>query len=140
MLENGKQIVRRFWEDLFDEWDPSAAGEIASPEIAFRGTLGKEVRGLGGLEEYVLDARTAFPDLRAAVDDLVAEGDKVVARLTLRGTHKGELFGVAPTGRRVAYEGVALHRMSEDKIAECWVLGDILSLMRQLGSAPKPPG
>ena len=140
MYEDNKQIVLRFWEELFNEWDPSAAGEIASVEIAFRGTLGKEVRGLGGLEGYVLDARAAFPDLRAAVADLVAEGAKVVARLTLRGTHEGELFGVAPTGRRIAYEGVAVHRMSEGKLAECWVLGDILSLMRQLGSAPKPPG
>jgi hypothetical protein len=76
MYENDKQIVRRVWEDLFHEWDPSAASEIASPEIAFRRTLGKEVRGLGGLEGYVLDAREAFPDLHAAVDDLVAEGPR----------------------------------------------------------------
>ncbi|MDP9484260.1 MAG: ester cyclase [Actinomycetota bacterium] len=138
MPEENKRRVRRFWEHLFDERGWSVVGDIVSPEVVFRGTLGKEVRGIEGLRRYLLDAQAVFPDLRSTVNDLVAEEDRVVARLTFLGTQGGELFGVAPTGRQVAYEGIAIHKMAEGRIAECWALGDILGLLRQLGAAPKP--
>lgn len=138
MPKENKQREDKFWEHLFDERGWSAVSEIVSTDIVFRGTLGKEVRGIEGLRRYLLDARAVFPDLRGSVNDLVAEEDKVVARLTFLGTHGGKLFGVAPTGRPVAYEGIAVHRMAEGRISECRALGDILGLLRQIGAVPKP--
>jgi predicted ester cyclase len=76
--------------------------------------------------------RRAFPDFHNRIEELVAEGDKVVVRLTYTGTHHGELFGVGPTGTRVTYAGVAIFRIEAGRIAEGWVLGDLFGLRQQL--------
>ena len=78
--------------------------------------------------------RDAFPDFHNRIDDLVAEDDKVVARLTFTGTHLGHLLGHAATGRTVTYSGAAFFEMANGKIRRVWVLGDALSLMRQIGA------
>jgi predicted ester cyclase len=74
----------------------------------------------------------AFPGIQNKTEELIAERDKVVARLTYTGTHHGELFGIEPTGRRVTYSGVAIFRISDGAVVEGWVLGDTGALMRQL--------
>jgi len=91
-------------------------------------------------KQAAADYRRAFPDLRVTVEDLIAEGDKVVGRLRFRGTHLGELDGIAPTGRRVDCTGIVVSRMEGGKIAEDWANFDDLGLMRQLGAIPPPPG
>ncbi len=78
--------------------------------------------------------RTAFPDLEWRIDDLIAEGDKVVARTTMSGTQTGEFFGIPATGRRVSMTGVHVFRVQDGKIAEHWGSNDDLSLLRQLGA------
>ena len=100
--------------------------------MAFRGSLGQSVEGRDGFKEYVRAVRRAFPDFHNRVEELVAEGDRVMARLTYSGTHVGELFGIAPTGRQVSYAGVGLVRVALGRIAEGWVLGDLHGLLRQL--------
>jgi predicted ester cyclase len=82
--------------------------------------------------------RSAFPDLRVPIEDLIAEGDRVVTRWTARGTHQGELIGNAPTGNRVAVTGIIVDRVSGDKIEEEWVNYDTLHLMQQIGAVPQP--
>jgi steroid delta-isomerase-like uncharacterized protein len=77
--------------------------------------------------------RAAFPDLRVEINDLIAEGDKVVARNTVTGTHRGEFMGIPPTGRRVAYDEIFVVRFADGRIAETWGVVDLASLMRQLG-------
>ena len=77
--------------------------------------------------------RAAFPDFRNTIEDLIAEDNKVVARLTYNATHRGEIFSVAPTGRKVEYSGVAIFHIVDNKIVNGWVLGDTPSLMRQIG-------
>ncbi len=134
--ETNKDIIRRYYEDLWNRWDPAVADELISGEIAFRGSLGVTVRGLEGFKGYVRQVRAAFPDFHNAIEDLIAEGDKVVARLTYRGTHRGELFGIAPTGRQVVYTGIAIFRIAGSKIADGWVLGDTWDLRQQLGAVP----
>ena len=76
--------------------------------------------------------RQAFPDFRNQIEELIGEGDKVVARLTYTGTHEGLLFGIAPTSKRVRYVGVALFRISGSCIDEGWILGDRQGLIEQL--------
>jgi predicted ester cyclase len=79
--------------------------------------------------------RAAFPDWHNRVDDLIAEGDRVAARLTWTGTHRGELMGVAATGRRVTYGGVGLFRLRDARIEDAWVVGDTQQLWRSIGAA-----
>ena len=84
--------------------------------------------------------RRAFPDFHNHIEELVAEDNKVVARLTYTGTHHGVLFGIGPTGKRVTYAGVAVFRIEAGRITEGWVLGDVHALLLQLsgGGEPRP--
>jgi predicted ester cyclase len=94
----------------------------------------EEERSIEGLKHYVSIYRTAFPDIQDSVEEIVAEGDKVVVRWSSRGTHQGEFMGVAPTGRDVAFTGMRLFRIAENKIAESWVNIDERGLQEQLGT------
>jgi steroid delta-isomerase-like uncharacterized protein len=117
---------------MWNRWDFALADEMIGEGIVFRGSLGVGVQGREGFKEYMRAVGRAFPDFYNRIEELIAEGDRVVARLTYTGTHQGDLFGVGPTGRRVSYAGVALFRISEGHIIEGWVLGDIHGLLRQL--------
>jgi steroid delta-isomerase-like uncharacterized protein len=82
--------------------------------------------------------RSAIPDLRVVVEDMIAEGDKVAVRYTLEGTHEGELFGVPPTGQRLSIKSISVERVSDGKIIEHWRVTDSLDMMQQLGVIPPP--
>lgn len=131
--EENKAIIRRYYDELWNRWNLDVVDEIISVEVTFRGSLGSTVKGRHGFKQYVNMVCAAFPDFHNTIDDLIAEGDKVVARLTYRGTHKGELFGIAPTGRQVTYAGIAIFRIVDGKIVDGWVIGDTLGLMQQIG-------
>jgi len=132
VAEDAKAVVRRYYQDLWNAWKFDAAADLIAPDISFRGSLGIAVEGRAAFLDYVRTVRTAFPDFHNSIEELISEGDKVAARLTYSGTHQGVLFGIAPTGRRVTYSGVAIFRISDGKIVEGWVLGDLASLMQQL--------
>lgn len=112
-LEFNKALIRRYYDDLWNKWDLSVADEILSPDISFRGSLRVSVQGMEGFKQYVTMVRSAFPDFHNSVEDLIAERDTVVARLTYRGTHRGELFSIAPTGNRVTYAGIAIFKIAD---------------------------
>jgi predicted ester cyclase len=76
--------------------------------------------------------RAAFPDFTNSIEDIISERDKAFTRLTYTGTHKGEIFGVAPTHRKISYAGASVFYFDGDKIREVWVLGDVYGLLRQL--------
>ncbi len=82
---------------------------------------------------------TAFPDMQAAIEEMVAEGDKVAIRVNLQGTQKGELMGIPATGKRVTFVATMIDRLSGGQVVEHWEEIDMLGLMQQLGVAP-PPG
>ena len=81
---------------------------------------------------------TAFPDLHFTVEDLIAEGDKVVARLTVRGTQQGAFMGIPPTGKHVTVTGIDINRLAGGKSVEHWLNMDTLGLLQQLGVIPAP--
>src|SRR5713226_6225768 len=118
-------IVGRYYDELWNKWNLDLGEELLAPEIRFRGSLAVEVKGIEGFKEYMKTVRRAFPDFFNTIEEILTDGDRVVARLTYRGTHLGELFGIAPTGIRVTYAGVALFRIQGGKISDGWVLGDI---------------
>jgi steroid delta-isomerase-like uncharacterized protein len=133
MSEQNKTLARRWFEDLFSRGDLDAADEILSAEFVDHLTHEDE-RGLEELKHYVTMYRTAFPDIQDTVEEIVAEGDKVVIRWTSRGTNEGEFMGVAPTGRHVTFTGMRLFRIAENKIVESWVNIDERGLQEQLGT------
>ena len=135
MLDKNKDLIRRYYADLWNRWDDAVVDEIIAPGIQFRGSLGVTVDGKKGFRGYVAQVRAAFPDFHNRVDELLAEGDGVMARLTYNGTHLGELYGVTPTGKRVEYGGIALFKISDGRITSGLVYGDTIGLMRQIGAA-----
>jgi steroid delta-isomerase-like uncharacterized protein len=132
ITQANKALVRRYYEELWNRWDFALADDLIAEGIAFRGSLGMNVAGRDGFKEYMRTVQRAFPDFHNQIEELIAEGEKVVARLTYRGTHTGELFGISATGSRVTYSGIAIFRISERCIVEGWVLGDTRGLMQQL--------
>lgn len=135
-IEENKNIVLRYYEDLWNAWHVDLIDELIAPDIVFRGSLGLVARGRDAFRAYVATVRAAFPDFHNTVEELIAEGAKVAARLTYQGTHAGSVFEIAPTHRRVTYSGIALFRISSGQIADGYVQGDTLGLLRQLGAAP----
>jgi steroid delta-isomerase-like uncharacterized protein len=131
-LVASRELVRRYYETLWNPWNFSVAADLLASDLRFRGSLGVEARGLAEFQRYMEFVRAAFPDFHNAIQDLVAEGNQVFARLLYTGTHEGRIFGLNPTGRRIAYAGAALFRIAEGRIAEGWVLGDVADLKRQL--------
>jgi uncharacterized protein len=131
-LESNKAIIRRYYEELWNAWHVDIADELIAIDVSFLGSLGVKVHGRANFVDYVHLVRRAFPDFHNTIEEIIAEGDKVVVRLTYSGTHRGELFGIGATGRRVTYSGIAIVRIADGKIAEGWVLGDTRGLIEQL--------
>ena len=133
--QQNKTLARRWFDDLFSRADLDAANEILGAEFVDHLTRGDE-RGLEELKHYVIMYRSAFPDIQDTVEEVVAEGDKVVVRWTSCGTHQGEFMCVAPTGRHVTFTGMRLFRIAENKIVESWVNIDERGLQEQLSPTP----
>jgi len=133
-IEENKAIVRRMWEGL-KEGNLAAFDELYGGNFVFHQPDGQEL-GLEAMKQFVATMLTAFPDHRGTVEDLIAEGDKVVARCTWTGTHKGALGGIPPTGRQVTVHGIEVVRLVGGKIVERWHMADRLGLMQQLGVMP----
>ena len=126
--EQNKAIVRRLWEEVWNKADLAVADEI------FDAAYAEHEKG------WAATWLAAFPDTHFAVEDMIAEGDKVVTRFSVRGTHQGALWDIAPTGRQITINGIWIHRLADGKIVEGrdWGQGDWLGLMQQLGAIPTP--
>jgi predicted ester cyclase len=136
--EENKAVVRRFFEELLSTENLAVADEILSPGFRFYFAGSPEPIDLESYKEFLVARRAAFPDRRFVVEEMIAEGDQVSARFTMRGTHKGELRGIAPTGREVTMTGIDMIRLSEGKMVEDRVEVDQLGMMQQLGVIASP--
>ncbi|MFF3633944.1 ester cyclase [Streptomyces sp. NPDC002250] len=108
--------------------------EVVDPGLVFHAPLPTGVTGVQALKEVWTVLLRAFPDLRVEVEDVITEGDKVVCRNTVTGTHLGEYRGLAPTGRPVRYGEIFVFRLAGGRIAEIWGVVDVLAQLRQLGA------
>ena len=136
--EQNKYLIRRYYDEMWNQWNFELAEQILAPEISFHGSLGVMVRGVAAFRQYMQTVRDAFPDFHNTVEQLVAENQHAVARLTYRGTNHGEIFGIAPTGKKIIYAGAAFFQIGRGRITEGWVLGDRMSLLQQLSEHPAP--
>jgi steroid delta-isomerase-like uncharacterized protein len=135
-VEENKALVRRFYDEFVNPGNPEVADEIIAPECLFY--FGGNFMGTGpeAVKRTLQMMRGAFPDLHLTIEELAAEGDTVAERLTGRGTHQGEFMGIAPTGKRVEFEALALFHVAEGKIVENRGMPDMLGLLQQIGAVP----
>jgi steroid delta-isomerase-like uncharacterized protein len=140
MSEANSQVSQRILEEAFGQGQLGLVDEfVAADAVDHDPANPEDVRGPTGLKEQISMYRAAFPDLQFTIEDTIAQDDRVVIRWSSRGTHQGELMGLAPTGKVVTVTGISIDRFAEGKIVESWTNWDVLGLMRQLGAAP-PPG
>jgi steroid delta-isomerase-like uncharacterized protein len=140
MSEENRALVRRYFEEIWDKGNLDAIDELFTTNFVRHGPTATEgeVRGLEGFKGLVSMYRSAIPDLRVPIEDLVAEGDRVVTRWRAHGTHQGELLGNAPTGNQASVSGILIDRISGGKIEEEWVDYDTLHFMQQIGAVSGP--
>ena len=136
---NNKATVARFQGALSSgDWKliSKTIDEVVEPDALIATPLSIEATGAELLKEVFRRLHRGFPDLHTRIDDLIAEGDKVVARNTVTGTHQGEYMGLPPTGKSITYNEIFIVRFAGGRIAETWGVVDVLSQMRQLGAIP----
>lgn len=134
MSEENKALARHSWEVLDN---PDNLDEVYAADLVWH-EPDQDIQGLEEARQFVSMYKTAFPDLYATVEDVIAEGDQVVTRWTIRGTHQGEIEEFGPsTGRQVEIKGITIHRIEGGRIVEEWERYDNLSVMQQLGLVPE---
>lgn len=130
-----RDVVRRYYEELWNQWRLELVDELIAEDVHFRGSIGTTVESREGFRGYLLGMRQALPDLHHEIELIVAEEDAAAARLHYSGTHEGIFMGIPGDGHRINYQGATFFRMSGGQIAELWTLGDMSGLRRQLLSS-----
>lgn len=129
---SNKSVVLRSEAELWSKGNLAVADELYSPMFVCHFIVGPEWRGVQGIKDVVAQHRRSFPDWNERVDDIIAEGDRVVIRFTSTGTQEGEFAGIAPTMKRVNIREVAIFRLADGKIIEQWGMPDLHGLLEQL--------
>ena len=137
--EQNKALVRQMVEEVFNRGNISLADKFLAPDFVEHEQLPPGVpSGREGVKQLTAMFRSVFPDFKATIDDMIAEGDKVVIRQTWTGTQKGEFMGIPPTGKRVSFGVIDIIRITDGKFVEHWGQMDSMGMMQQLGAIPAP--
>ena len=140
--EENKAKVRAFWEEGMNKGNLAAVDDLVAPtEIAHTVNDPNGLNTPETVKKFIVEIRIAFPDAQVTVEDLIAEGDRVVNRVTIRGTQTGELNEppvgrLSPTGKQITYTAIAINRFAGGKSVEVWSVGDDLGFWQQLGVIP----
>ena len=138
MSDSNKNIVRRLFEEVWNKGHQAVADELLASTYTHHDSSSPEFgRGPESEKKRANLYRNAFPDIRFTVEDLIAEGEMVTARWSCHGTHKGDLNGIAPTGKQFNTTGISIARFTNGKMSEGFVNWDALGLMQQLGVVPE---
>jgi steroid delta-isomerase-like uncharacterized protein len=135
-MSESEPVVRRFLDEVIGKGNADVLDEVMSQELVWHGGSFGEIRGLDDFQQFIGQFLVAFPDLRVAVDDVIGVDDKVAARLTVRGTHDGELMGIPASGKDATWTDINIYRVADGKIVEEWFCGDYLGMMQQIGAVP----
>jgi steroid delta-isomerase-like uncharacterized protein len=136
-----KEIIRRFYEEVFNQRNVDAIDELVHPEFFNNDPTPATSRDIPSMKQFIKTITQAFPNHHHAIEDLIAEGDKVVMRCTLTATHQGLFPGfleMPPTGKSICQRQIHILRIQDGKVAEHWVIRDDLTMMQQLGLIPQP--
>jgi steroid delta-isomerase-like uncharacterized protein len=136
--EANKAILRRVMEEVLNQKNLSLADQFYATDYVFHLPPNPEIRGRENFKQMLDMYCAAFPDYYLAIEEMFAEGDKVVTRYTFTGTQKGEFMGIPPTLKQVTFTGIDIHRLASGKIVEDWGNMDLLGMMQQLGVVPSP--
>jgi len=138
--EGNKALVRRLIATVWDGGNVDAVDDFLAPDVVRHGPPGTEaeLRGRDAFKQFASAYRAAFPDLNHTIETQIAEGDLVVSRFSMRGTHRGERQGMAPTGRPIAVLGAIIDRVVGSRVVEQWPSYDALGLLQQLEVLPRP--
>jgi steroid delta-isomerase-like uncharacterized protein len=133
-VSDNETLVRRFFAEVFNQGNLEAVETFIHPQHENHDPTAPEVpTGPEGVRRLVELYRSAFPDIHFEHEAVVDLGDKVAHRWTFTGTHRGEIMGVEPTGRKVTVQGIEINRIADGKIAESWAISDALGMLEQLG-------
>ncbi len=138
MSEQNKKLMRRIFDEVWNQGNLETIDEIFSPDFVTHFLPPGTPPGKDGIRQYISMYRAAFPDVHIDVEDQIAEGDKVVTRTTIRGTHKGTFMGIPATGKKIQVSAIIITRFEDGQNVESWVEQDRLGLMQQLGVVPSP--
>jgi len=136
--QENARVVRRFTEEVITQGDIDSAAQFVWDDVVEQVPFPGQGPGLEGLKDVLRSMRTAFPDLNFAIQEQIAEGDKVASRFEWTGTHQHEFLGVPATGRQVCVWGIVIDRMEGGRIKDTRIIMDTLGLMTQLGVFPSP--
>jgi len=131
--EENKALDRHVLEKVWHKGNLAVVDELADENVVNHVPSGPPLKGPEAYKQFVLMYRSAFPDLHFTIEDQIAEGDKVVMRYTARGTHKGELMGIPPTGKQITVTGITIGHIVGGKYVESWANYDALGMIQQLG-------
>ena len=137
-MEDLKATARRVWEEIFPACDVEALAEVTATDFVEHGARLGEPQGLEGATRTMLWLGRVFSEQRWEIHRVIGESDTVVVHATHHGRHTGELMGIAPTSREVAYQYVHIIRFRDGSVSEHWGVRDDMTLMRQLGVVPEP--
>ncbi len=140
--KENRAIMQRFYDEVFNAGNLALIDQLVAPDVVEHDPFPGQAPGVEGLKQVVTMIRTGFPDIHQTVDVMIAEGDKVVARVTMTGTHKGAFMGMPPTGKKFTITGIDIVRFVNGKAVEHWGNEDDLGMMQQLGapSSMEKPG
>jgi steroid delta-isomerase-like uncharacterized protein len=136
MSEQYKTTARNFIEKGLNQKDMTALDEYFSPRLTDHALPPGLPAGRDGRKMFASALLAAFPDLHVQLEDMVAEGEKVVTRYTVQGTHSSDLMGIPATGKQVSVGGIAIDRFEDGQSVEHWEIFDQMGLMQQLGVIP----
>lgn len=138
MSGSNKEVIRAFLEDVANKGHFERANDLVREDFIELDPFPGQEQGREGLKALVRQMRSAFPDMHWVIDEMVAEGEKVVTRFHWTGTHRDTFLGIPATGKSVAVTGVVIDRLEAGKMADSRMLMDTLGLMQQLGVLPAP--
>ncbi len=136
MSEENKAQMRRVYEEFVNKGNLAVLEELTSPDFVDHNSPPGVPAGLEGVKQTFAMFRAAFPDFHMTVEDMIAEGDRVVSRVTIRGTHKGDFMGIVATGKQVTVQVIDIIRIAGGKAVERWGQLDEMGMMQQLGVVP----
>ena len=125
-------LIRRYYDEMWNQWDFQLADELLAADFAFRGSLGKEIQGREEFKHYMRMVQSAFSDFHNEIEQVISSPPHVCVRLTYSGTHDGVLLGIPPTHRRITYPGIAIFQADGQRLAKGYVVGDRLTLLQQI--------